>query len=162
MKKKILFEELNLHVVENEQYPKDFYNFLIYKLTKLLENNIKELSKHEELSDTDNCKLESYNRLLALAWQRNQVKKAIMTITYNASDISMVDYIKSNLYEVPKKSSYNVTWLASTENSKKHLVNMKDLFTLVSLIKQIVISDFEKIKKLTKYLKNVATILNIL
>jgi DNA-directed RNA polymerase len=46
--------------------------------------------------------------------------------------------------------------------NKNNLVNMKDLFILVSFIKQIVMTDFEKIKKLTKYLKNIATILNIL
>lgn len=84
-----------------------------------------------------------------------------MTLTYNATDIAMVDYIKQNLYLTDSKSD-DTTWFAVSEDNKDNLVTLKDLFLIVSLIKQITLSDFVKIKKLTKYLKNVATLLNIL
>jgi DNA-directed RNA polymerase len=42
---------------------------------------------------------------------------------------------------------------------KKNLINNKDIALLVTTIKIIVENDFEKIKKLMKYLKNIATIL---
>lgn len=159
---KILFKELNLYVDINDKtpYPSDFYSFLIYKLTILLEGKIKDMSV-KDLSETDKLLFESYKRLLAFGWERNHVKKAIMTLTYNATDIAMVDYIKQNLYLTDSKSD-DTTWFAVSEDNKDNLVTLKDLFLIVSLIKQITLSDFVKIKKLTKYLKNVATLLNIL
>lgn len=63
---KILFKELNLYVDINDKtpYPRDFYSFLIYKLTILLEGKIKDMSV-KDLSETDKLLFESYKRLLA-------------------------------------------------------------------------------------------------
>jgi DNA-directed RNA polymerase len=61
----ILFKELNLRVDDDKEYPKDFYNFLIFKIIELLESKIKDMSCIENLNDEDNSKLESYKRLFA-------------------------------------------------------------------------------------------------
>ena len=82
-----------------------------------------------------------------------------MTITYNASDLAMVDYIKSNLCCL---DSSDIKWYTASDTEKTNRVNNKDLHILVGLIKQVIMNDFEKIRKLTKYLKNVATLLNLL
>lgn len=91
------------------------------------------------------------------------MKKSIITITYNATPNSIKDYILNSLYKVNEENLGTAdNWYSSFPNKSKPWVNVKDILILVSNIKIVINKDFDKIKKLTKYLKNVASILNIL
>jgi hypothetical protein len=86
-----------------------------------------------------------------------------MTITYNASSNSMKDYVIANLYKIKEENLTQAEyWYSASPNKSEPTINIKDVFLLVSSIKEVINKDFDKIKKLTKYLKNVANILNIL
>lgn len=82
-----------------------------------------------------------------------------MTIPYNSSRRSMKKYIAESLV----KMDYNkdkTSWYSTSEKQTKSRINDKDLYLLISCLKYIINTDFEKIKKLSKYLKNVASLLN--
>jgi DNA-directed RNA polymerase len=83
-----LFKELNL-ITDNDA-PKDFYNFLVQKLYGYFDKNIE-----ENIVDT---KGGSYERLKNFALDRSCLKKAIMTIPYNATQLSMRKYITDSLH----------------------------------------------------------------
>lgn len=55
-----------------------------------------------------------------------------------------------------------ISWYSTSESSTKFIINDNDLFLLISCLKFIITNDFEKIKKLSKYLRNVATVLTAL
>jgi DNA-directed RNA polymerase len=99
---KILFKELNLIVDNNNEVPKDFYNFLIHKLIVILESYI----NMGTLLDSNGG---SYERLLKFGLTRSDIKKAIMTIPYNVSPLNMRKYIKSNLHVVESETKDNLT-----------------------------------------------------
>lgn len=100
----ILFKELNLKVDKGEKYPKDFYTFLLHKLISIFEQKVYELSSLDNIGQEDFNLLNSYKRLLKIVWERNQVKKAIMTITYNATHLAMTSYILDNIHKVDTKN----------------------------------------------------------
>lgn len=93
-----------------------------------------------------------------------------MTIPYNVSYHSMIKYIKENLN--PVDPSYlkdddfyddkKVTVYSSNCSLCRPYVNDNDISMLVNCIYKIVYGKFEKIKKLCRYLKNIATILGAL
>lgn len=73
----------------------------------------------------------------------------------------MKKYLAENL--VRMDCNKNETNLYSTsEKNTKSMINDKDIYLLISCLKYIINTDFEKIKKLSKYLKNVANLLNML
>jgi DNA-directed RNA polymerase len=141
-----LFKELNLIV--SQDTPNDFYSFLVYKL--------------EQLFDKDPMN-ESYNRLRDFALERSYIKKAIMTIPYNVSRYSMRKYITEGLHLVEKDLSKDkISWYSKTEKGSKPHISYDDITVLTESIYSIINTDFEKIKRLMKYLRNVATILSVL
>nr|QWO71374.1 RNA polymerase [Termitomyces sp. DKA64] len=83
-----LSKELNLSESYCTDVPKDFYSFVGLKIKDYfysqLENN-KGLSTEDKLS---------YQKLANLNLHRTLIKKAVMTIPYNASVQSIVNYIK--------------------------------------------------------------------
>lgn len=148
-----LFKELNL-IEGNNDTPNDFYSFLVHKLVNLFNNMV-------EKSNTD-VNNGSYERLKSFYLERSNIKKAIMTIPYNASSRSMRKYIKDNLHLVEQKNVDNLSWYSKSDKQTKPWINNKDVLVLISSIQAIIHNDFEKIKKLMKYLKNIATIFTIL
>ena len=149
-----LFKELNL--ISDNDTPNDFYNFLIHKLINVFDINIEQ----GIMEDKNDCG--SYERLRNFYIERSNIKKAIMTIPYNASSLSMRNYIKSNLYLVEQSNDNNLSWYSKTDKESKPWINNKDILLLVRCIQNIVNNDFVKIKKLMKYLKNIATILTLI
>lgn len=133
--------------------PSDFYSFLLHKLVNFFK------SKIDSGEEIDPKTKGSYLRLFNFLWKRTHIKKAIMTIPYNSSISSMKKYLVDGLdfYENIDKTN----WYTSGENSK-YKINDKDLYLLITCLKFIIDNDFQKIKKLTKYLINVATLLNLL
>lgn len=84
---KSIYKQLNLEKTSKDSKPSDFYNYIIEEL--LL--NIKLLIKSNK-GDT-----KSYKRILNLGLNRKNIKKAVMTKPYNASPLSIMDYIKDSL-----------------------------------------------------------------
>jgi len=90
------------------------------------------------------------------------VKKAVMTIPYNSSTRSMTKYVLDTLEPIEVKDS-KISWYSDKVNLEKSVkINTKDVSLLVSSIKDIITNDFEKIRKLTRYLYNVGKMLNML
>jgi hypothetical protein len=94
-----------------------------------------------------------------------------MTIPYNASHRSMKSYLGDALYIIRYEDG--VSWYSThsgdqlniidlAEINNKPIINDCDLSLLISSIKEIIDNDFLKIKKLTKYLRNIANIMNML
>jgi len=156
---KTLFKELNLTDGKSSEPPKDFYNFLLHKIKKEFENKI----TSNQL--TDESTGGSYERLNKFVWDRSYVKKAVMTIPYNASRRSMKKYITDSLIVkegLKENDKDNTIWYTDSERNKNILINDKDISLLINSIMWIIQNDFSKIKKLIKYLKNIASIFNVL
>ena len=78
--------------------------------TKNLKNtkNLKKLKKLNKLVEENtksNSKINSYNRLLNLSLNRKIIKKALMVKPYNASLVSMAEYIIEQM--LPMEVSIN-------------------------------------------------------
>jgi DNA-directed RNA polymerase len=105
-----LFKELNL-IVDGSNTPNDFYNFLVHKLDIVFDKKIEEGSRNSEYqSSSSPCSLSedkynSYVRLKTFVLDRSVIKKAIMTIPYNASQLNMRKYITYSLHLAEKYNS---------------------------------------------------------
>lgn len=84
-----------------------------------------------------------------------------MNIPYNASNRSMSDYLKSELEVLEYDSDLETYWYVDKFNNKNK-INGSDINLLIKMVRGIISVDFKKITKLTKYLKNVATLCNAL
>lgn len=147
----ILFKELNL--VDVKDIPDDFYNFLLHKLKTIFE-----LHKDE---DKNNIK-GSYFRLYNFIWDRAYIKKAILTIPYNSSSRSVNDYIAKSLIPAFFDKDNDCYWYTDTETNTTVLINTFDINLLIKTLKEIIFNGFVKIKKLSKYLKNIAKLFFII
>lgn len=74
----------------------------------------------------------------------------------------MKKYLQESLVWVDHDEKDKICWYSTSDKKSGLRINDKDLFLLISSLKYIITNDFEKIKKLSKYLKNVATLLNTL
>jgi hypothetical protein len=83
-----------------------------------------------------------------------------MTIPYNSTKYAMKKYITDSL--IWEYSEDKCAWYSDSDKNKNTLINDKDITLLVSSLMYIIENDFRKIKKLIKYLKNVADLLNSL
>ena len=104
----------------------------------------------------------SFNILYEFVWDRSLVKKAIMTLPYNATHGSMNKYLIEVLHHIEYDVINKTNWYSANSDSLKLRNNDNYTRLLVSCLRNIILYDFEKIKKLTKYLKNVASIFNAL
>ncbi len=78
-----------------------------------------------------------------------------MTIPYNATQRSMKKYFVDSL----KLKSYDeVNKMNIYTDGKDNTINDKDATLLIDCVKDVIFNDFNKIKKLIKYLKNVGTL----
>jgi len=84
-----LATHLNLNISSTDELPKDFYSFIVQSVRNYFENQI--------LQDKlDHSTQDSYKRILSLSTDRSLVKKAIMTIPYNVSIISLMKYLRDS------------------------------------------------------------------
>nr|YP_009543520.1 DNA-dependent RNA polymerase [Coniothyrium glycines]AYU74410.1 DNA-dependent RNA polymerase [Coniothyrium glycines] len=153
---KTLFKELNLIGGDSTKPPKDFYNFLLHKINKIFENKILSGELIDEKTGG------SYERLNKFVWDRFYVKKAVMTIPYNSSVRAMKQYIIDCLTVDHYDDDDKCVWYSDSEKNKTIIINNKDVTLLINSIMSIIENDFRKIKKLIKYLKNIASIFNVL
>lgn len=140
--------------MDGKDTPNDFYSFLVHKLGNLFDLKI----EAGNIIEKDG----SYERLRTFVLERSNIKKAIMTIPYNVSALNMKKYIISSLHLVENENEDNILWYSKSDKQTKPFINNKDISLLINCIQTIVQNDFEKIKKLMKYLKNIATILTVI
>lgn len=151
----VLYDVLNLTCDNNHSDPRDFYSFILHMLVSLFKSKI-DCGVTEDI-DT----LGSYSRLLDFLLIRSYIKKAIMTIPYNATLKSMIKYIKEHLELVGCDELTKVCWYCVPNDSRKKVtINDNDIVLMAKCINNIIFGDFEKIRRLAKYLKNVATLFN--
>jgi DNA-directed RNA polymerase len=75
----------------------------------------------------------------------------------------MRKYITDSLHLAENtKEKDNLIWYSKLENQTSPLINNKDISLVASCIYTIIHKDFEKIKNLMKYLKNIATVLTLI
>jgi len=156
-----LFKELNIETTKEnnisnryDENPRDFYTFMLHKLYKLLADNVNN-------GIQDDSKGGSYSRLYDFIWNRKVIKKAIMTIPYNASARARKRYLIDSLTMV-NRDDENMKWYSDSESNSKNAINTDDIYLLLRCVSYIVENDFPKIHKLCKYLSNVAKILSML
>lgn len=110
-----LFETLNLYKSTNKDDPKDFYQTIVDQVNLYLEMKINE----DTLNESKNVEIkESYQRLLDVGINRKIVKPAIMNKPYNATQRTLVKYIKDLL-------TFHHSDEVVAKNSKGELVTFK-------------------------------------
>lgn len=89
-----LAKELNLNDASWNDIPKDFYTFIALKVKKYFMDKLEESHLGKlNLSGEDK---ESFKKLAELDIFRDLIKKAVMTIPYNASASSIIEYLKDS------------------------------------------------------------------
>lgn len=146
-----LYEVLNS--TKSNKIPKDFYDFLLFKVNYHINLKIDE----GRLTDGKG----NFERLKSFILNRTHVKKVIMNIPYNASNRSMADYLKSELKVLEYNANLKTYWYLDKVNTT-YKINTSDINLLIKIIRDIISADFFLITKLTKYIKNVATLCNAL
>ena len=170
-----LSKELNLTPSNWSDKPKDFYSIIglkiqLYFYQQLNDKNVN-LSKEDKLS---------YIKLANLDIHRSLIKKAVMTIPYNVSALSLVDYIKEEFIPKPNPS-YDATKEVPNEESRysnKYIYYLKsnidnnvanptvfleaDFQNIRKALINSIFVDHKKLDSLVKYLKCVVNIANTL
>ena len=85
-----------------------------------------------------------------------------MTIPYNSSSSSQRKYLVEDLHAFDYDPETKNMWYSGSEDNTEPRINSKDALLVVTSIKTVIYRDFEKIKKLSKYLTNVAKLFNVL
>jgi len=110
-----LFETLNLNKSSSKDDPKDFYQTIVDQVNVQIEMRL----NSDSLKIPENVELkESYERLLDIGINRKIVKPAIMNKPYNATNRTLVKYIKDSL-------EFHHSDEVTTKNSKEELVIYK-------------------------------------
>ena len=159
-----LFDSLNLAEAKKSDRAKDFYQSIIDPLIIYLQDK-KSTSEDPKI-------VESCERLIKLNINRSNIKTALITILYNATSTSFVEYIIQTLeyshgenYTIvdskgETKNKYLGWYKTLGYNGKYNLVSYNDINLLVNYIDEIIYINYPKIKILTEYLKNICTNLN--
>lgn len=118
---------------------------------------------------TENSKiLESCIRLTKIYLNRSNIKTSLMTIPYNASSSTLVDYIiktldyshGENVVVVNKEGETVNRYIGWYKSKDGNLVNYDDINRLVIFMNEVLYVNYSKIKLLTKYLVDICGILN--
>lgn len=159
-----LSKELNLSKSNPNDIPSDFYTYVSLKIkdffqTKLTENRL----GFSDLSLEDK---ESFKTLANLDIHRSLIKKAVMTIPYNASPSSITEYIKESFNKEIRiitnvgnktKESYYIH-----KDNPNIIFKDIDFKNLRKALNVVIFLDYPKLTALSLYLKNIAKVANIL
>lgn len=155
-----LCKELNLIPQSWSDNPNDFYSFIALKVKNYF---LKELNENKYLSDDISI---SYKKLSELNMHRNLVKKAIMTIPYNASASTILDYIKEEFIKINNPDykdnedgdrDYYIYKLKSEPSIVFRELDFKHLRKALNIA---IFVDYPKLSNLLKYLKGIAKVSN--
>jgi len=175
-----LAKELNLNDSSWNDIPKDFYNFIAIKVKKYFVDKLEE-SRVGKLNLSAENK-ESYEKLAKLAIFRGLIKKAVMTIPYNASAASIEEYLKAsfdkqknpNFYDselnqtdavAQKENKYKdyYIWVLKSEISTKEtgvIFKELDFKNLRKALNISIFIDYPKLTALAEYLRGIANVSN--
>jgi DNA-directed RNA polymerase len=164
-----LAKELNLAPAKWSDTPKDFYNFISLKAKDFFLKNLeKEFKKSGTLTPEE---IISYEKLYKLDIHRTLVKKAVMTIPYNATTFTIIDYIKEE-FNQKINPNYKKDESGGGEEVKedlfiyilkkdKNIVFSEFDFRILSkVLNKIIFVDYPKLNELVKYLKQISNISN--
>lgn len=150
-------KELNLTKSDMNDTPKDYYGFMLIKLTDLFKSKLSSNNLSKELKD-------SYERLSKLLLGRSTIKKAIMTIPYNVSLLQMIKYIKENFIRIKDQNSKENSSAWKLEFQYKDdpsiILSHQDISLIASGLKEVLEINFPRLKFLIIYLKTLAKICN--
>lgn len=155
---KKLFKHLNLSTSNKDEEPKDFYNYLLFLLSKKFQDILN--SPNSDSNTTDKAM-----RLSTFMWHRSAIKKGIMTIPYNANKRTVKQYILEKLIEVENPNTdVSGKWykLADNKGNDHNIICYQDIKYFVDSIFEVFDVEFTMIRKLIKYLKNVSNICSVL
>ena len=161
-----LSKELNLGESKWSDHPKDFYSFVSLKVKAYFINKLED-HKAGKLKLTPE-EIESYNKLSTLDIHRALIKKAVMTIPYNASPRSIIEYLKE---------SFDKVWVSELKNDSPNTINkgyylfkwgqthdiiLKDLdfSNLRQALNYVIFVDYPRLSELLVYLKDIAKVSN--
>ena len=116
--------------------------------------------------------IDSCHRLLKLNKNRQLVKLPIMVKAYNASKLTIIDYLKEKFDKVFVNSKNNKDFLDSMNNiinnedkvifldptNKKTMLNNKDFVLLVNILEKVISNEFPKLNEFSLYLNEIAKI----
>jgi DNA-directed RNA polymerase len=169
-----LSKELNLNESSWKDKPKDFYNFIALRVKNFFNEKLDESHKGTLVLSSE--VKESYTKLAKIEIYRVLIKKAVMTIPYNASTSSIVDYIKDNFDKhknpnfiensntnTANKTDFYIYKLKSDLQKQKPVIFTElDFQNLRKALKFVIFVDYPKLTALAEYLKDVAKISNAL
>ena len=163
-----LSKELNLSDSSWDDVPKDFYSFVGLNIKNYFYNQLN--NSNVELSSENKV---SFDKLSRLDIHRSLIKKAVMTIPYNASALSIVNYIKDE-FEQKKNPLFNkdASDKDKDKNNNYYLYvlrkNTSVIFTeldfqnLRKALNLVIFIKYPKLTNLVNYLKSIAKISNSL
>jgi len=170
-----LSKELNFNDSTWNENPKDFYTFIALKVKNYFSKKLDEYKAGNLV--LSNEEIESFKNLARLDIYRALIKKAVMTIPYNASTSSIIEYIKENFdkQKNPKlgensseageiKKDYYIYKLKSEVAPLRQEVILTELDfkNLRKALKFVIFVDYPKLTDLAEYLKGIAKISNTL
>lgn len=91
-KQKALFDKLNISPSTKDDDPQDFYAYMLIKMNEHL------TARLDGSAELDPSEKESYLRLMNIGLTRKNVKKCVMTKSYNATSPKMAAYIIELMY----------------------------------------------------------------
>ncbi len=154
-------KELNLSESDTSKDPKDFYSFIGLKVKNHCE---KELKENKKLSQET---LNSYEKLskLDILLRRSLIKKAIMTILYNASSLTIINYIKEEFtkeYNTKNENdkNYKELYLYKLKKNPSIIFKESDFNILGKTLDKVIFSDYPRLKQFKEYLRKIAKISN--
>lgn len=168
---KKVHKHLNLTPSTKDDDPNDLYNYMLIKIREYIKYKLcNYLWESEE-------EKESLIRLDKIILNRNILKKALMTFSYNASIVQMVNYIKEMLKTHTIQESNNVLIDDNVELSiqgvarkykdntvytvgdeLENYITSKDIYKFVKYFKVVLDNEFPRMKLLNTYLRSIIKI----
>jgi len=151
-----LSKELNLTPQNWSEDPSDFYSFVALKVKDYF---LKQLNKNLSTEQTI-----SYRKLYELNIHRSLIKKAVMTIHYNASSLTILEYIKAE-FNKQKNPKYKLNedenyYIYNLKTAPSVVFNDWDFKHLRDALNIVIFIDYPKLSSLLKYLKDIAKVSN--
>ena len=153
-----LSKELNLTSQKWSENPSDFYSFVALKIKDYF---LKHLNENKNLSTEQAI---SYRKLYELNIHRSLIKKAVMTIPYNASSLTILEYIKEEFNKL-KNPKYKLNedenyYIYKLKTAPSVVFNELDFKHLRDALNIVIFIDYPKLSSLLNYLKDIAKVSN--
>jgi hypothetical protein len=163
-----LASHLNLTERTYKDIPRDFYAFIALSLKDLFKEYLDTIKFNNLKSETLLKFKDNYERLYNLDIHRSLIKKPVMTIPYNVTIDSMLNYIKEEFeldkdsldrYFLKKEEGRGIIWYVYKKNPNVRLTET-DIRLLSININYIIYVKFPELKKLTNYFDGLAKYCN--